>query len=152
MGVPNGVSAETPTTGAVGAIPYFKGPRVLEENPDFKFDGLNLFVPGTIQQGDLAPATKKAIYTGTLPAAQGGQTIFSLDAEILTANIVSVSLIVDWSGTGAWMACNFTPYSGYEANVYFNNGSPVSAFVSLATANSSFIVNNPFKLIVEYSI
>lgn len=152
MGVPNGVSAENPTTGAVGSIPYFNGPRVLKENTDFKFDGLNFFVPGTIQQGNLAPSTKRAIYTGTLPASQGGQTSFNLDAEILTANIVNISLIVDWSGTGAWMACNFTPYPGYEANVYFSNGSPVSALVSLATANSFSIVNNAFKLIVEYTI
>lgn len=126
----------------------------VDGNQVITLDQINLAteVQGLLPTDNGGLGLKRKYYTGTLPAAQGGQTIFNLDSEILTANIKNLFLLIDWSGTGAWMGANFTPYAGYEANVYCSNGAPVSALVSLSTTNSFFIVNNNFILTVEYTV
>lgn len=109
-------------------------------------------VQGLLPAANGGTGLLRKYFTGNLPAAQGGQTIFSLDSDILTANIKNLFLLIDWSGTGAWMGANYTPNAGYEANVYCSNGAPVSALVTLSAANSFNIVNNAFILTVEYTV
>lgn len=133
----------TPGTGSFGiwdatnsAYRFVIGPTgnvgIGVTNPTSALD-----IQGFTQLGNAAPAIKVAYLTGTTAATEGGLTNISFAGITTRDKIISVSVMVDWSGSGSdWIQPGWVNSSGYNFNWLING-------TNLTVVNNNFPAGSP---------
>jgi hypothetical protein len=76
-----------------------------------------LEVNGYTKLGSSAPAIKTALLTGTTASTEGGLATLSFSGITTRDKIISITVMVDWSGSGSdWIQPNWVNTTGF----YFN--------------------------------
>jgi hypothetical protein len=97
----------------------------------------SLDVKGFTRLGDVAPAIKVAYLTGTTAATEGGLTNISFAGITTRDKIISVNVMVDWSGSGSdWIQPGWVNSSGYNFNWLING-------TNLTVVNNNFPSGSP---------
>ncbi|GEM_PF-5428380 len=96
--------------------------------------------------GSDAPAIRMKKITGTTAASQGSTV--TIPHGLVDAKILSVSVLVSWTGTGGWLEPGYKLTPGYEFYWYGDNAGNIK--VANMAANSSSILSAPMVILITY--
>lgn len=106
----------------------------------------SLDVNGYTKLGTTAPLIQMQKFTATTASTQGSST--SITLGITTAKILSVSVMVQWTGSaGDWIQPDYTVNPGYQF-FWFISGPYL--YVVNSTGNSGSILSKPIQVLITY--
>ena len=114
----------------------------------------NLEVSGYTKLGSnvVNPAIQVATFSGTTAATQGGSAIVNI-SPVTAAQIISITVMVDYTGSGSWLSPRYNGNPGYDFT-WYQNASSVFVINTQSGVNggngSSFILSMPIRVMVTY--
>ncbi len=115
-----------------------------------------LEVNGYTRLGSSAPAIQTALLTGTTAAAEGSLTNISFAGITTRDKIVSITVMVDWSGLGSdWIQPSWVNSSGYYFNWLINSPTNIAVVNQLNNSavppqRSNSILNKVIRVYITY--
>jgi hypothetical protein len=125
---------------AQGAAPVLA--QTISENGD-------VIAENFTQLGSGNPLIKVTTVSGVTDIVVGGFTVVNLPADVIDANIISVSVLVEYAAN-AFIGNAFEAGAGFRFDFYTISGSPAQLVVQLDPTNSGAILGLNFRAVITY--
>ena len=125
---------------AQGAAPVLA--QTISENGDIVTENFT-------QLGAGNPLIKVTTVSGVTAGIVGGFTIVNLPTDVIDANIISISVLVEYA-SNAFIGNAFETAAGFRFDYYTISGAPAQLVVQLDPVNSGAILGLNFRATITY--